>query len=171
MVHINKTFYFCSHSILVHIKVQCCATLDTKNIDWQLACSPVPLYMHPIMLSSRAISSFWLKSRSLAASTAKSKPTILLVVAIVPHPLWKTQINTFIRANTMVITNVIDSICNRYILTLCEVQKTTNTCPCACHKGDYSRDMNCPIPLAHYRLVLSACREAYALGQLGTGLS
>jgi len=34
-------------------------------------CSPTPLYMHPTMLSNKLMSSFWLKSRSLEACSAR----------------------------------------------------------------------------------------------------
>ena len=37
-------------------------------------------------------------------------------------------------------------------------------------RSDYSRNMNCPIPLAHCMLGLLAENQAYELGQLGTGL-
>ena len=38
-------------------------------------------------------------------------------------------------------------------------------------KGDYSRDMNCPIPPAHRITCFLVCSEAYEFGQLGTELS
>ena len=38
-------------------------------------------------------------------------------------------------------------------------------------RGDSSSDIYCPIPPAHCMLGLLACSEAYAFGQLGTGLS
>ena len=36
---------------------------------------------------------------------------------------------------------------------------------------DESRDINCPIPLAHWMIGLLVCSEAYEFGKLGTGFS
>lgn len=43
--------------------------LNTNFLLDVLTCGPSPLYIHVTILSSKLMSSFWLKSRSLAASS------------------------------------------------------------------------------------------------------